>query len=61
METTITVYQIHPAWIILFLLGYALGGYIFYKTVKLAPAVIAFAIFQITTVYIIYSYYGIPF
>ena len=60
METTVTVYQIHPTWIFLFLSAYALGGYIFYKSVKLMPAVIAFAIFQITTIYIIYSYYGIP-
>ena len=60
METTTTVYQIHPAWALLFLLGYALGGYIFYKTVKLTPAVVAFVLFQITTIYIIFSYYGIP-
>ena len=60
MEATITIYQIHPAWILLFLSGYIFGGYIFYKTLDLVPSIIAFVIFQITSVYIVYSYYGIP-
>lgn len=61
METTTTVYQIHPLWILIFILGYFLGGYVFYKTVSIEKTLLFFILFQITTVAVIYLYYDIPF
>ena len=52
---------VDPAWCFMFLFGYFLAGFVFYKTESLFKTALSFMIIQITTVAIIYHINGIPF
>lgn len=51
----------NPEWCFIFLFGYFLAGFIFYKTGSLFKTTLSFMITQITTVAIIYHINGMPF
>lgn len=61
MIKQVDILIIHPAWMILIILAYAAGIFAFFKTENLFFGVATFVAWTISSVALIYWYYGIPF
>ena len=60
MLTTKSVIEVHPSWLILFLMAYVAAFYVFDKTNgNIMIAAITLVTWMITSVAILYSYYGL--
>ena len=59
MIVTKEVLVIHPAWMIMFLLCYAIAFYVYYRTCNLFTTVASLLIGMVGTTYIIYLYHGL--
>ena len=61
MITTKAVIHVHPAWLILFLMGYVVAFYIFFKTEgNIVLTSLSLLAWMIGSMFSLYWYYGIP-
>ena len=58
MIKNVEVIVIHPAWILVFILGYLFGTYVFLKTNSIPAAVISLWLWLSSTAYAIQLYYA---
>ena len=61
MIKQVDVLVIHPAWMLLIILAYVISAFVTFKTESLFYGVASFIIWTISSVALIYWYYGIPF
>ena len=61
MIKQIDVLVIHPAWMLLIILAYVASAFVTFKTENLFYGVSSFVAWAISSVALIYWYYGIPF
>jgi hypothetical protein len=61
MIKQVEVLVIQPAWMLLFILSYMIGSFVWFKTENLFYGISSFFVWSISTVSLIYWYYGVPF
>ena len=50
---------IHPSWILLFLLCYAIAFYVYFKTCNIFVSALSLASCMVGSAYIVHAYYGL--
>ena len=61
MIKQVDVLVVHPAWMLLIVFAYAIGAFVWFRTENLFYGVAAFVSWVISSVALIYWYYGFPF